>query len=523
MKKILPLAISAAMLSALSMTACSESSSGKTRTVSIPAMTVTELMYHPADGYPEFVEITLSGSSLSSMANVNLRLDGAVEFTFPDEPLDKGEVIVVTEDSSLFRKMYPDYTGRLFQWDAGFKLSNSGDVLEVKLDGKGDFDARYDNNPPWPSLADGNGSSLVYVGENPAYAESWAASKTVNGNPGSTEDPYYAASSVRINEILPLHSGESDSWIELYNAGSSEVDVSGWKVVRVDTEDSVRYIPSGTKIAAGAYVSLHALLTESGDEDAVTYVARGEAVYLREVQNGELTGVESGLEYSAVSAGFSAGVIELSDGSTQQGTLQKPTEGAANAEIELGPIFISEVFYNPLDGDVEFLEIVNKGDSSVTFRSMLNLKYFGWKISGIGFEFGENNSLEPGEVAVLIPSSYTAADGYTSVALTESEFREKWKGTLPKSVQVFQYVGKLSNRGEKVSIEEPSEIATVQKNSRDTTIVFYHISDAILYSDGGLWPEEADGEGYSLHRIDYTVTGYEPSNWEAKEPTPGVL
>jgi hypothetical protein len=114
-------------------------------------------------------------------------------------------------------------------------------------------------------------------------------------------------------------------------------------------------------------------------------------------------------------------------------------------------------------------------------------------------------------------------DGYSSVSISESEFREKWNGTLADSIQVFQYTGKLSNRGEKVSIEEPSEIATVKKNAVDTTVVFYHISDAVLYSDGGLWPENADGEGYSLNRIDYSVTGYEPSNWEAKEPTPGVL
>lgn len=520
MKKILPLAVSAAMLSTFSMTACSESSSGKTRTVSIPAMAVTELMYHPADGYPEFVELTLSGTSLSSMSNVNLRLDGAVEFTFPDEALDKGEIIVVTEDSALFREKYPDYKGRLFQWDAGFKLSNSGDVLEVKLDGKGDFDARYDNNPPWPSLADGNGSSLVYMGENPAYAESWAASKIVNGNPGSTEDPYYATSSVRINEIMPYHSDETGSWIEFYNAGTSTTDISGWKVVRADAKDSVRYIPSGTTIAGGAYLSLHTLLTEDGNESSVSFVARGEAVYLREVQDGEVTGVESGMEYSAVPTGLSAGVIELSDGSTQQGTLLEPTEGARNSEIDLGPIYISEVFYNPLDGDVEFLEIVNKGDSTVTLHPMLNLSYKGWNIGGVGFEFGENHTLEPGEVAVLIPSSYTDTDGYTSVSITVDEFRKKWEGALADSVQVFQYTGKLSNRGEKVSVEEPSEVA---KDLKDSTIVYYHVSDALLYSDGGLWPEEADGKGYSLNRIDYTISGYEPSNWEAKEPTPGVL
>lgn len=499
---------------------CSDSSSGKTREVGIAAMTCTELMYNPAPGYPEFVELKLTGKSLSSMSAVNLRLDGAVQYSFPDEPLDIDEIIVVTEDASLFREKYPSFTGRLFQWDAGYKLSNSGDVLEIKLDGKGDFDARFDNNPPWPSLADGNGSSLVYMGENPAYAESWAASKIVNGNPGSTEDPYYATSAVRINEIMPYHSDETGSWIEFYNAGTSTTDISGWKVVRADAKDSVRYIPSGTTIAGGAYLSLHTLLTEDGNESSVSFVARGEAVYLREVQDGEVTGVESGMEYSAVPTGLSAGVIELSDGSTQQGTLLEPTEGARNSEIDLGPIYISEVFYNPLDGDVEFLEIVNKGDSTVTLRPMLNLSDKGWKIGGVGFEFGENHTLEPGEVAVLIPSSYTDTDGYTSVSITVDEFRKKWEGALADSVQVFQYTGKLSNRGEKVSVEEPSEVA---KDLKDSTIVYYHVSDALLYSDGGLWPEEADGKGYSLNRIDYTISGYEPSNWEAKEPTPGKI
>ena len=366
---------------------CSDSSSGKTREVGIAAMTCTELMYNPAPGYPEFVELKLTGKSLSSMSAVNLRLDGAVQYSFPDEPLDVDEIIVVTEDASLFREKYPSFTGRLFQWDAGYKLSNSGDVLEIKLDGKGDFDARFDNNPPWPSLADGNGSSLVFIGDNPAYAESWAASKTPNGNPGSIEDPYYAASSVRINEIMPYHGGESKSWIEFYNAGPAEADIGGWKLIRADVKDSVRYIPAGTKIAAEGYVVLDSLESESGNLEAVSFVARGEAVYLREVQAGKVTGVESGLEYAAVLPGHSAGVISLSDETSQQGMLQKPTKGAANSEISLGPLFISEVFYNPLDGDVEFLEIVNNSDSSVTLRTMLNTLFVGWKISGVGFEF----------------------------------------------------------------------------------------------------------------------------------------
>lgn len=514
--KILRTSLPMITATALAVTACSDSSSSKTRSVSIPTMTCTELMYHPANGFPEFVELKLSGKSLSSMSDVNLRLDGAVKFSFPDEPLDIGEIIVVTEDSALFRKKYPQFNGRLFQWNAGEKLSNAGDVLEIKLDGKGDFDARFDNNPPWPSLADGNGSSLVYIGESPAYAESWAASKTPNGNPGSLDDPYYATASVRINEILPYHGDESESWIEFYNAGKDEVDLSGWKLVRADIKDSVRYIPQGTKIAAGSYTVLSELETEAGKLENVSFVARGETVYLREMQNGKATGVESGLEYAAVLPGHSAGVIALSDGSHQQGMLQSPTKGKANAEISLGPIYISEVFYNPQDGDVEFLEIVNRSDSTVTLRNQLNSAFFGWKIAGIGFEFDESNVLKPNEFALLIPSNFTAADGITSQDITIDEFRSKWK--LPEDLQIFQYPGKLSNRGEKISVENPLEIA---KNLKDSLIVYYQVSDAILYSDNGLWPKEADGYGFSLNRVDYRISGYEPSNWEAKEPTPG--
>ena len=166
---------------------------------------------------------------------------------------------------------------------------------------------------------------------------------------------------------------------------------------------------------------------------------------------------------------------------------------------------------------MEFLEIVNKGDSAVSLRTVLDGKIFGWKIAGVGFEWADSSSLAPGEVALLIPNAYTAADGYTSLAITVEEFRAKWN--LAESVQIFQYPGKLSNRGEKISVEEPAALAKTLKDSLRT---FYRVSDAILYSDDGLWPEEADGDGYSLNRIDFDVSGHEPSNWTAAQPTPGI-
>ncbi len=513
MKKFLPVLVCPL---ALSLFACSDSSSGKSRSVSYATMTCTELMYHPQNGWPEFVELKLTGKSLESMSAVNLRLDGAVEFTFPDEPLAENEIIVVTNDKFLFQTRYPNFSGRLFQWDSGFKLSNSGDVLEIKLDGPGDFDARFDDNPPWPNLADGNGSSLVYIGGNSVYASSWAASKTQNGNPGSEDDPYYEHSSVRINEIMPYHEG-SESWIEFYNDASSDADIGGWKIVRADAEDSVRYVPSGSVVPAKGFLVLKTLLSESGEEEDVAFVARGESVYLREAVDGVLTGVESSLEFSAVPSGKSAGVIALSDSTTEQGTLLEPTPGEENSNALLGPVFISEVYYNPPDGDVEFLEIVNKGDSVVSLRADLESRIIGWKIAGIGFEWADSATLAPGEFALLIPKVYTAADGYTSHSITIDEFRAKWN--LSDDIQIFQYPGKLSNRGEKISVEEPAALAKTL--SSDTLRTFYRVSDAILYSDDGLWPEEADGDGYSLNRVDFGISGHEPSNWIAAEPTPG--
>lgn len=513
MKKFFPVLVCPL---ALSFFACSDSNSGKTRSVSYPVMTCTELMYHPQNGWPEFVELKLTGKSIESMSAMNLRLDGAVEFSFPDEPLAENEIIVVTNDKFLFQTKYPNFSGRLFQWNSGFKLSNSGDVLEIKLDGPGDFDARFDNNPPWPNLADGNGSSLVYIGGNPAYASAWAASKTQNGNPGSEEDPYYEHSSVRINEIMPYHEG-SESWIEFYNAASSDADIGGWKIVRADAEDSLRYIPSGTTVPAKGFLVLKTLLSESGEETPVSFVARGESVYLREAVNGILTGVESSLEFSAVPNGKSAGTIALSDSTMEQGTLLEPTPGSENSKALLGPVFISEVYYNPPDGDVEFLEIVNKGNSAVSLRKNLDSTILGWKVAGVGFEWADLATIAPGEVALLIPKTYTAADGYTSLSITVEEFRAKWN--LPEMLQVFQYPGKLSNRGEKISIEEPSAIAYTL--NADSLRTFYRVSDAILYSDDGLWPEEADGDGYSLNRVDFEISGHEPSNWIAAQPTPG--
>jgi hypothetical protein len=66
---------------------------------------------------------------------------------------------------------------------------------------------------------------------------------------------------VRINEIQTGTSvSASDEFVELVNAGSTEADISGWKVVyrsAAGTSDTtLATVPSGTKLAPGAFYLL---------------------------------------------------------------------------------------------------------------------------------------------------------------------------------------------------------------------------------------------------------------------------
>ena len=205
-------------------------------------MGVSEIMYNAPDGSAlEWIEIYIKkGPDIADMQLSNLRLDGAVSFTFPTGSLKKGEYVVVTNDVAKFKATYPNLpaTCRVFgPWDkdsktnAIAKLINEGDVVDVKLKGDGDVSAAFSNNPPWPSLANGNGRTLVYRGGNEADPTSWGASVAVNGNPCSGDDQAVDASTVRLNEIKPYVLGTTDGWVELYNSGAAPVDVAGWELV----------------------------------------------------------------------------------------------------------------------------------------------------------------------------------------------------------------------------------------------------------------------------------------------------
>jgi hypothetical protein len=487
----------------------------------ITNMGVSEIMYNAPDGSAlEWVEVYIKkGPDISDMQLSNLRLDGAVSFSFPSGSLKKGEYVIVTNDPTLFKQTYSNLPAgcRVFgPWDkdsktnAVAKLVNEGDVVEVKLKGEGDVSAAFSNLPPWPSLADGKGRTLVYREGNEADPSSWGASAVVNGNPCSGDDKVLDATTVRLNEIKPFSLGESDGWIELYNYGSAPVDVKGWELEskRKNEGKGQTWTIGGanTVVPAGGYLLLDATADVFGD--GLYLSDNGDEIYLYEAAAGERTGKETSLLIYAGKQ--SSGIVEVAGGTVAQGAMAKETPGAANSALKAGPIFISEIHYHENENDpndLEFLELVNNGTENVTLVQNVNNTPQGWKIEGVNMVFADGDVIAAGGKMVLFNDSLK-----TKEALLRARY------SIAESVPVRFYAGKLSNRGETVAVKKPYSYVTRSDNTKQW---YYEISDATLYSDRWAGLTETDGKGKSLNRKDFTTMGYGSAVWSALAPTPG--
>ena len=529
-----------ALLSAF-LCACSDSSSGSSddpdENKNNPSdssyangayVTITEIMYNAPDNSTlEWVELKIvGGSPIKDMRYYNLRLDGAISYPFPAEALDTNEYIVVTNDTALFRKTYKNFKGRLFgPWDKDdktdslAKLSNEGDVIDVKLFGDGDVSCAFSKEPPWPSLADGNGRSLVFIGGNPTQASSWAASKKEWGNPGAA-DEYIEPITVRLNEIQPYSlKDDENGWVELYNSGDKDVDVTGW-IFESKYKGASWTIKKGTVPAKG-YLVLPAD-DESVFGESIILNAKGGSYYLYQTIDGKKTGGESSLLLAA--SYLSSGIMDVSDGSTAQGAMKKATKGAANEALKVGPLFIDEIYYHPPEyGSVpyEFMEIVNKADTAVNLYVTSAGKSKGWKVEGINMEFSSGTIVPAGGRVLLLPDSLATKMG----SKADSTIRGQYG--IADDVLICFYKGKLSNRGETIAIKQPFEYDefTPSETNPDANMTlvqwYYDWSDATLYSDSWTGFKEADGEGKSLQRTNYKTMGYEASAWKVAKPTIG--
>jgi len=164
----------------------------------IDALRVTELMYHPRDDEEvdgdayEFLELKNAGDSALDLTG--LVFSQGISFAFPEGTvLGPNAFLLIVSDEAAFLRRYPRVDPSIIAGVYSGNLSNTGERITL-LDGTGYtvVSFRFDDQPPWPSEADGFGRSLVPLDrdgggdlENPF---SWRASAFPDGSPGE-DDP----------------------------------------------------------------------------------------------------------------------------------------------------------------------------------------------------------------------------------------------------------------------------------------------------------------------------------------------
>ena len=232
---------------------------------------INEIMYDPvgSDSTHEWIEVFNQGPSSVDLANWKLvenETDHRMELFAGMSAIGVADFAVIADNAETFMTDHPDFTGTVF--DSVFSLSNTGESIALKDSGSsirdevaytatngaaGDgntqqrFDGGFITSPPTP------GTMNLYVPPEEADTE--------NSNP-ETMPPL---APITINEIAWMGIGDNQygEWIELYNTGTTAVDLNDWKIYK-DGGETLLFTMTKS-IPAGGYLVIERTTGSSPD------------------------------------------------------------------------------------------------------------------------------------------------------------------------------------------------------------------------------------------------------------------
>jgi len=436
---------------------------------------INEIMYRPDNDAIalEYLELYNRGDSAVDLTGWQLVDETLFDFPVGTTMLPRSFLVVAANPSSIeaaygLSAVLGPWSGDLGDEYAVVRLvdGNSGDVDTVE----------YRNADGWPLGADGSGSSLELINANSDnnIGSHWAESVERGGTPGRKND--VVEGSVVINEFLASSDLGTADWIELYNRGDTERDISGWYLTDDAATLTEWIIPPDTVLQPGEAVffdSLNFGISAGGEE---LFLTRPDGFT-----------VESRVAFGAQNADVTRG--RYPDGSPSWNYYPaNGTPSQSNGPPTTSAVVITEIMYHPAsDNDAEeFVELYNAGPEVVDLS--------GWSIDGgIRYRFPADATLAPGAYLVVAndPDSVNA------------------KYALDDSLGPFDS-RRLSNRGENLNLHD----------------VLGNVVDTVFYRDRGRWPRAADGEGASLELRSPTMDNALPEAWMAgsadSEGTPGA-
>ena len=145
--------------------------------------------------------------------------------------------------------------------------------------------------------------------------------------------PFQVQSQVYINEFMASNTGltvdpdfkESADWIELYNSGTSEINIGGYFLTDNFNDKQKWQIPAGTSIDPGGFLIIWADSNNTGLHTSFNISASGEELAIFTVSGELADSVSFGVQEPNISMG------RKTDGGSSWAFFTKPTPGAENS------------------------------------------------------------------------------------------------------------------------------------------------------------------------------------------------
>ena len=343
----------------------------------------------------------------------------------------------------------------------------------------------YSDDPPWPTVADGTGHTLVLA--RPSYgedtADGWSASALPGGSPGGPEPAVsnaYAA--VVFNELLPYSDATQRGFVELHNLSTATVSLAGCVIKHGKPASSGYTIPDGTVLPAGGFLAFDAATLGfliNGTGDTLWLFAPDSAV----IDVVRFNNREAGVAYG-----------RYPDGDSAWNRLETPTAGQPNTPRRAAEVVLNEIMYHPISGskNEEYVELYNPGTNAVDLA--------GWKLAGdISYTFSQT----------------IAAKGYLVVPRDRDTLAALYPAQEP--LMTDSYSGSLDNSRGTVTLSKPVTVMNTDDEANPSPDTKNTVIESVTYRDGGEWNSLADGGGSSLERIDPRADPRFARSWAASD------
>ena len=502
----------------------------------IPDIVINEIMYNPSNSEPFLNDSYYEYLELYNNGNFNVDLSGwkitsAITHIFTDGTiLEQGQYLVLAINADSVMNYYG--ITNVINWDGGV-LNNTSETIELRAPDETLMDVvTYSDLSPWPTGADGSGSSLELIDPelDNSLPENWLASPQNLGTPGIVNSAlgYEGLTVLSPNggEIFEQGASTDITWSRINFNGLIKIEliseirediilannipaidgIWNWQIpadlttgdnykIRIsDVEDG---LPTDESDAVFSVVEVIipevTILTPNGGEiipQGTTFnitwnYANYDGLILIElitqeadvaIPLGTVSVTTQAFAWDVTQEPADNYMIQISDVATGEPSDQSDAIFSVILPPPPPQVIITEIMYNPPEGgtdSLEYIELYNMDDVAHNLA--------GWYFSkGVDFVFPE----------------YTLNAGdYVVVAINAAAMLNNF------SVNALQFnSGALGNGGEEVEL----------------TDAFGNVLDYVNFDDVAPWSAAPDGFGPSLSLIDNTLDNALAESWTSE-------